>query len=352
VRIVAVLARRTGAAIFTLFAMITLTFVLFWAIPSQPEAYVYPFAQHLSSYQIKRADHLLGLDRPKLEQFGDYLWHVVRLDFGGQWTGAQVNADQRLVEQPIGPVLTGALAVTMSIVLGGAILVLLLAVPLGAIAGRFAGTWLDRTISLVALIAICTHPMVIGLILRTVFGNRLGWAPPTGYCNLIPSRQAPCNGPEQWASHLVLPWITFALLFLALYIRMVRSSVIDTLHEDFVRTARAKGVGEVRVLRRHVVPHASLRVLTMVGMEVGTAIGVCVYIEAAFGFFGLGRMAINNFIGNSALDLPQILAVVTTITFIVVLGNLIVDTLYAFLDPRVDASFRGRRTKEAAGGVI
>ena len=352
-RIVAVLLRRIGAALFTLWAMITLTFVLFWAIPSEPEAFVYPYAQHLSEYQIKHADHLLGLDRPKLEQYGDYFWHVVRFDFGGQWSGALVNADQKIVEQPIRPVLTGALAVTMSIVLGGAILVLLLAIPLGAIAGRYAGTWLDRTISLVALIAICTHPMVIGLILRTAFGDRLHWAPPSGYCNLIPSKDAVCSGPDQWASHLVLPWITFALLFLALYIRMVRSSVIDTLHEDFVRTARAKGVGEARVLRRHVVPHASLRVLTMVGMEVGTAIGVCVYIEAAFGFFGLGRMAINNFIGSAALDLPQILAVVTTITFVVVVGNVIVDTLYAFLDPRVDASFRSRwMTKEAAGGVI
>jgi peptide/nickel transport system permease protein len=350
-RVAAVFVRRIGAAIFALLAMIALTFVLFWAIPSQPASFVYPYAQHITDSQIKTADHLLGLDRPKVEQFGTYLWHLVHLDFGGQWTGVQVTADQKVVEQPIGPVLVGALAVTMSIVLGGAILVLLLAIPLGAIAGRFQGTWLDRTISLVALIAICTHPMVIGLILRTVFGNRLGWAP-TGYCNLIPSNAALCSGPDQWASHLVLPWVTFALLFLALYVRMVRSSVIETLHEDFVRTARSKGVREARVLRRHVVPHASLRVLTMVGMEVGTAIGVCVYIEAVFGFFGLGRMAINNFIGSAALDLPQILAVVTTITLIVVIGNLIVDTLYAFLDPRVDASFRIRRTKEAAGGVI
>jgi peptide/nickel transport system permease protein len=352
VRVVSVFVRRLGAAVFTLLAMITLTFVLFWAIPSEPAAFVYPSAQHLSDAQIKTADHLLGLDRSKIEQFGDYLWHVVRLDFGGEWTGAQVTADQTIVEQPVRPQLVGALAVTMSIVLGGAILVLVLAIPLGAIAGRFQGTWIDRTISLVALIAICTHPMVVGLILRTVFGNRLHWVPPTDYCNLVPRKDAVCSGPDRWASHLVLPWITFALLFLALYIRMVRSSVIDTLHEDFIRTARAKGVREARVLRRHVVPFASLRVLTMVGMEVGTAIGVCVYIEAAFGFFGLGRMAINNFIGTAALDLPQILAVVTTITLIVVIGNLIVDTLYAVLDPRVDASFRVRRTKEAAGGVI
>ena len=104
-RIVAVLVRRLGAALFTLWAMITLTFALFWAIPSEPEVYVYPYAQHLSEYQIKHADHLLGLDRPKLEQYGDYLWHIVRFDFGGQWTGATVTAGQKIVEAPIRPVL-------------------------------------------------------------------------------------------------------------------------------------------------------------------------------------------------------------------------------------------------------
>ena len=241
----------------------------------------------------------------------------------------------------------------MSIVLGGAMLVLLLAMPLGAIAGRYAGTWLDRTISLVALIAICTHPMVLGLILRTTFANRLHWAPPTGYCNLIANKDSVCGGPEQWASHLVLPWVTFALLFLALYIRMVRSSVIETLHEDFVRTARAKGAAKRGCSGAMSCRTPALRVLTMVGMEIGTAIGVCLYIEAAFGFGASGDWRSTTSSAGAALDLPLILAVVTMITFIVVVGNVIVDTLYAFVDPRVDASFRGRRTtKEAAGGVI
>ena len=118
------------------------------------------------------------------------------------WTGAQRYGDQKIVQQPVRPVLFRALGVTLSIVLGGAILVLLLAVPLGAIAGRYRHV-IDRTISLVALIAICTHPMVVGLILRTVFGNRLHWLPPTGYCTLFAEQgRASAAVPTQWAAHL------------------------------------------------------------------------------------------------------------------------------------------------------
>jgi peptide/nickel transport system permease protein len=261
--------------------------------------------------------------------------------------------------------------VTLSIVLGGAVLVVLLSVPLGAIAGRRIGALSDRTISLVALIGICTHPMVIGLILRGIFGEHLHWAPIGGYCTLTgaPGGSGPptgpvdpfsnpsgaggsCGGIADWTSHLVLPWFTFALLFLALYTRMVRASVAETLPEDYIRTARAKGAGELRVMTRHVLPNASIRVLTMVGMEVGTAIGVCAYIETAYSMNGLGREAIFAMIGNGGLDLPVILAIVTVITLIVVAGNLIVDALYAFVDPRVRFGTQETRTKSLAGGVI
>src|SRR5262249_29142620 len=129
-------------------------------------------------------------------------------------------------------------------------------------------------------------------------------------------------------------------------------SVAETLPEDYVRTARAKGAHELRVMTRHVLPNASLRVLTMVGMEVGTAIGVCAYLETAYNMNGLGREAIFTMIGNGGLDLPLILAIVTVITLIVVVGNLIVDALYAVVDPRVRFGTRESRTKSLAGGVI
>jgi peptide/nickel transport system permease protein len=151
----------------------------------------------------------------------------------------------------------------------------------------------------------------------------------------------------------VLPWLTFALLFLAIYTRMIRVSVAETLHEDFVRTARAKGAGEARVLRVHVLPSATLRVLTMVGMEIGTAIGVCVYIETVYGVGGLGRLAVQAMGGaTTSIDLPLTVGVVALITLVVVVGNLIVDVLYAVLDPRAGRETTLSRDKSLAGGVI
>jgi peptide/nickel transport system permease protein len=369
-RFLSFMLRRTLRGIFTIWTIVTITFFVFQAIPNEPASYIYPLAQHLNDYQIKHAHHLLGTDRPLLTQYGDYLWHLLQGNFGKQWEGALLVQNTSLLQASIGPQLEQWLPVTLSIVLGGAVLVVLLSVPLGAIAGKRIGSLSDRTISLIALVGICTHPMVVGLIIDSIFGDNLHWAPAGGYCPItgatsgpppgivvqpgqaLPTFHGGCGGVVDWASHLALPWITFALLYLALYTRMVRSSVAETLPEDYVRTARAKGAGELRVMTRHVLPNASLRVLTMVGMEIGTAIGVCAYIETSFGMDGLGRNALFTMIGQSGLDLPKILAVVTVITLIVVAGNLIVDALYAVVDPRVRFAAKETRTKSLAGGVI
>jgi peptide/nickel transport system permease protein len=372
-RFLTFMLRRTLGGLFTIWAIVTISFFIFWAIPQEPAQFVYPTAQHLTPYMVKHGNHLLGTDRPLLTQYGDYLWQLLHGDFGKQWNGAALVENTKLERIPIGPGLEHWLPVTLSIVLGGAVLVVLLSVPLGAVAGKRIGALSDRWISLVALIGICTHPMVIGLILRGIFGEHFHWAPIGGYCPLTgtPSQGGPptgpvdpfqipgggafgsCSGVADWTSHLVLPWFTFALLFLALYTRMIRASVAETLPEDYVRTARAKGARELRVMTRHVLPNASLRVLTMVGMEIGTAIGVCAYLETAYNMNGLGREAIFTMIGQgSGLDLPLILAIVTVITLIVVIGNLIVDALYAVVDPRVRFGTRESRTKSLAGGVI
>jgi peptide/nickel transport system permease protein len=251
-------------------------------------------------------------------------------------------------------VLFPALRLTLSLILGGAALVLLLAVPLGALAGTRVGTLADRVISTSSLVGICTHPMVLGLILVTAFGNLgLHWLPDGGYCPLIQGDADLCGGAASWAQHLALPWITFALLFLALYTRMIRASVAETMHEDYVRTARAKGAGEARVVTRHVLPPASMRVLTMVGMEIGTALGICIYIEAAYGMTGLARLSVYAMGGaTQAIDLPFTLGIVVLITLVVVVGNLVVDLLYAALDPRAGREGAAGRQKGLVGGVI
>jgi peptide/nickel transport system permease protein len=351
-RVVSVLVRRIVAGVLTLVAVTTVAFAMFWATGTDPARFIYSYSTALTPYQEAHGNHLLGTDRPKIEQWFDYETHLLRFDLGKQWGGVQV-IDNKVTtgRTPIAGQLYSSLRVTLSLLLGGAVLVLLLAIPLGTFAGSRIGSLSDRTLSIVALLAICTHPMVIGLIVRLLFANRLHWAPPGGYCSFVQHRFG-CGGPVSWASHLALPWLTFALLFLALYLRMVRASVAETLHEDYVRTARAKGAGEVRVLSRHVLPNAALRILTMIGMEIGTAIGVCIYIESSFHLPGIATDAVYYMGGNGSLDLPMILAIVFLLSLIVVVGNVAVDTLYAVIDPRPRLTRDRAPTKAAVGGVI
>ena len=358
------IVRRLATAAFTVLVLIALTFIVYWALPNAPEHFVYPNAQQLSAYEIHHADHLLGIDRPKVVQYLSYVWHLLHGDFGGSWPTSQLIENTHLRQAPVSQTIVPELWETLSIIGGGAVLVVLLAIPLGTYTGTRVGSAGDRAVSWTTLLGICTHPLVLGSLLATYFGaEHLNWVPSGGYCPLraphaaVPSGffgspPAACSGLHQWALHLILPWITFALLFLALYTRMIRASVADTIHEDFVRTARAKGAREARVLRSHVLPSASLRVLTMVGMEIGTAIGVCIYIETAFGMWGIGRQAVISFGGaQGGIDLPMMLGIVTLITLIVVIGNLVVDTLYAILDPRTGRE-TARGEKTLVGGVF
>jgi peptide/nickel transport system permease protein len=353
-RVAVFVGRRLAAGVLTLLALLLVTFAVYWALPSTPAQILYPGKIHLSNDEIRIGNHLLGADKPKAEAYGDYLWQLAHLDFGKAWTGAElVHNRTALKQQRLNPLVLGELVRTLSLLLGGALLVVLIAVPLGAWTGTRIGSWSDRTVMTVTLVGICTHPMVLGNVLQLAFGYRhLGWIMDIGYCPLRPSEWDRCGGIHDWSIHLLLPWVTFALLYLALYTRMVRASVADTLHEEFVRTARAKGASELRVLGRHVLPSASLRVLTMVGLEIGTAIGLCIYIEHVFSLNGIASAAIDAMGGaESNIDLPYTLALVTLITVVVVLGNLVVDALYAILDPRAGWRPDSSRTKTVAGVI-
>lgn len=353
-RFVGFVGRKTAAALLTLLTVIAIGFLIYRAIPSEPARFVYPVPKlGLTPAQDKHGREVLGLERPMVVQYVSYLSHAIRGDLGHSWEGARLISKNEVFPGPsVSQQIFPRLRITLSIVLGGAALVLLLAMPLGALAGRRIGSWTDRVISFVALLGICTHPMVLGLILGSAAG-RLQWLPTQGYCPLIKGPHDPCGGIGAWSSHLALPWVTFAFLFLALYTRMVRASIDETLHEDFVRTARAKGASELRVLARHVVPSAALRVLVMVGMEIGTAIGVSIYIESAFKIDGLGRLAVIVMGGNAdSLDLPMLLGIVTIVTLLVVVGNLLVDLLHAALDPRGSQAGAEKQSKSLVGGVF
>jgi peptide/nickel transport system permease protein len=361
VRAARYLTGRVARAVLTLLTMIAVTFALYFAIETNPPVGMFfpdvAKGTPATKRQTELVDHLFYLDRSKVGLYVSYVGHLVRGDLGHRTTldhGRIVDAGAVAPYQQ--------LRVTLSILLGGALLVVLFSLPLGAVSGTRIGSWSDRVISFGALVFVCMHPMMLGLILRSA-GGRVDWLPTSGYCTFVkhpaptggffPADYKPCGGPVDWATHLILPWLTFALLFLALYTRMIRASVAETVQEDFVRTARAKGASQTRVLARHVLPSAGLRVLTMVGMEIGTAIGVCIYIESAFGMSGLGIAAITELGGAQLfLELPYMLAIVVLITLIVIVGNLVVDLLYAVLDPRVGVQKGAQRTKSLVGGVF
>jgi peptide/nickel transport system permease protein len=347
----------------TLLTMIAVVFALYFAIEKQPpvQSYVYgTLATKSQAAQEHAVRHLFYLDDSKPRLFLHYVWGLAHGNLGH---AREIDRSGNVVDGgSLGSYVDAPVGATLSLLLGGAVLVLLLAVPLGAISGSRIGSWADKLISFFALLMLCAHPMMLALVLRSA-GGSLHWIPTTGYCSLtghsIVATQIggvqtyTCGGPADWAKHLILPWLTFALLFLALYTRMVRASVAETIHKDFVRTARAKGASNPRVLGFHVLPSAGLRVLTMVGMEVGTAIATSIYIESAYGINGLGRAAIQTLGGEApALNLPDCLAIVVLITLIVVIGNLVVDLLYATLDPRVGIGRSPPRTKSVVGGVF
>jgi peptide/nickel transport system permease protein len=230
----------------------------------------------------------------------------------------------------VSEILEQAIPVTASLVFGAAILWLLIAIPIGLLSAVKPRSPLDRAATAFVLIGISAHPVWIGLMLLYVFSEKLRVAPSGGYCDLVSPTTA-CGGPVQWAWHLWLPWLTFALMFAAIYMRMVRASAIEALGEDYVRTARAKGASEQRVLRHHVLRNALLPVVTMLGMDVGLALGGAVFVERVYGLPGLGGVALQSL---ARRDLPVIMGVVLFATLAVIVLNLIVDLLYTTIDPR------------------
>jgi peptide/nickel transport system permease protein len=185
---------------------------------------------------------------------------------------------------------------------------------------------------LFVLVGISAHPIWIGLLLAYLFGYQLGWTPIAGYCNFFGGGPEQCGGPGAWAYHLLLPWATFTFLFAALYVRLIRANVMETMSEDYVRSARAKGVPERRVLVQHVLRNSMLPVVTILGMDIGLALGGAIFTETVFNLHGLGQQLLISYGTN---DLPMIVGIVVFSTVAVIVFNLVVDIAYVFLDPRI-----------------
>jgi peptide/nickel transport system permease protein len=251
----------------------------------------------------------------------------------------------RSLRQPLSVryIIGRALPVTASLVIGGTVVWILLAFPIGMLSALRPRSLLDRGLMVFVLVGISVHPVSLALILSYVFGVRLHAFPVAGYCDLVydPTSSTGCGGPRYWAYHMILPWITFALLFAALYARMIRAGILEALNEDYVRTARAKGASPWRVMRKHVLRNALLPVVSMLGMDMGLAFGGAIFIETAFQLPGMGQVLFRALASN---DLPVIMGEVLVVCLTITVANAIVDVLYCLVDPRT--GFRRLRRRQ------
>ena len=311
-------------AIFLFFVVTLITYVIFYRVPDHPVFLAGGTGAAATPELLAHTRHELHLDLPLYQQYWLFVWNIIRHGSLGYSFRAH---------QPVRRIIGQDAPVTASLVLGGAVFWLVLSVPVGILSALRPRSLFDRMTMIFVLIGVSVPAFWVGLILLYVFGFKLGWTPIADYCNFVPSSHVGvCSGPAEWAYHLLLPWTTFMLLFVALYTRMIRTSVLDTLREDYVRTAWAKGASGRAVLFRHVLRNSMLPVVTMLGMDFSLAVGNAVFTEYTFDLHGLGTELLG---AVQSKDLPTVVGIVICAAVAVIVFNFIVDVAYAGLDPRI-----------------
>jgi peptide/nickel transport system permease protein len=314
--------RRLALAIPTILTIVVLNFALVHLAPGDAADVLAGEAGSATPQYMAQLRHNFGLDQPLYVQLLVYLKQVVTLDLGYSFRhGMSVS---ELIVSRLGPTLLLMLTVlVLSVGLG---------VLLGAIAARNLNRWRDNVISLLAVLAYATPVFWAGLMLIVLFSVKLGWFPTSGMEEVAAFK-------EGWARvvdiarHLVLPAVTLTLFYLALYARLMRASVLDQYAMDYVTTARAKGLTERQIARRHVLRNAALPVITMAGVQVGALLGGAVVVETVFAWPGLGFLAYESLF---ARDINLLLGIFFISGCLVVAVNLAVDLLYSLLDPRIE----------------
>ncbi|WP_433535624.1 ABC transporter permease [Micromonospora sp. CA-249363] len=321
------LIKRLFSATLTLFAVSVLTFLMFFALPRDPVSSI--CSKNCNAERLERVRDDLGLNDPLISQYAGYMKGIVTGRDLGSAQGGRCDAPclgwSYVTNEAVSDTIARVLPVTLSIVIPAAILWLLLGVGLGMVSALRRGTWLDRAAIGFSLTGASLQLYFVGAVLLMVFVYNLRWLPVPSYTSLF-------DNPVKWASGLALAWVSLAFLFSAIYARLSRAQMLETLSEDFVRTARAKGLAKPTVYGRHALRAAITPVVTIAGLDVGGALGGTVITETTFGIQGLGRTAVD---AVKSGDLPTIMATVLIAAVFVVLANVLVDLLYAAIDPRV-----------------
>ena len=288
-------------------------FSLLYIAPGDPAAVI--AGDQASPADVERIRQGLGLDRPFLVQFGTWLWHILHGDLGTSiFTNLPVAA---MIAQRIEPTFS-LMAITL-------VLTILVAVPLGVVAAWKAGSWVDRTIMAFAVFAFSLPVFVVGYVLAYVFALQFEWLPVQGYTPLA-------AGLWPWLQNLILPALALGSVYIALIARITRASMLEVLQQDYVRTARAKGLGQRNILFVHALKNAAVPIVTVIGIGIALLIGGAVVTESVFAIPGLGRLTIDAILRR---DYPVIQGIVLLFSFLYVLVNLMVDVTYTLVDPRI-----------------
>jgi peptide/nickel transport system permease protein len=314
------IARRLVWTIVVVICVLGITYVVFFKLPAGNPAL--RFAGHSPTQaELTQIEHRLGLDRPWYVQFGKFVYHFFAGDQFG-WPGlGYTYAGGSSVKSLV----VSRAPRTLELIAGAAVLWLFSGVAIGVISAVRRRTITDRVAMGFALFGISTPVFWLGLMMLYIFWRKLGWAGGAGYVS-------PAQSVTQFFSHMILPWVALALLYAAFYARMTRNNLLETLGEDYIRTARAKGLPERQVILRHGLRASLTPIVTMFGMDIALLVGGAVITESVFNIQGLGYLAINS---ATTQDLPIVAGVVLCTAVAVALANLVVDILYAFLDPRV-----------------
>ena len=315
-------ARRLVSMVLVLFSISVLVFLIFFATPGvDPAARIAGRNASQATLLAVRKD--FGLDRPLPVQYG----LMMKKLFVTRDLTSFVNRGAKVIPQVV-----EAAPVTLSLVIGAAVVWVVFSILIGLVAAVFHGTPLDALLMIVVLIGISMPVFWLGEVVNLLSQSRLhdsfvfSWVPPLGYVPLTES-------PVGWFKALLLPWLTLSVLYIGIYARVLRASLVESQEEDFVRTARAKGLTERRVMLRHSLRMSMVAFISLFGLDFGALVGgAALLTEVVFGLNGVGKLTYDSL---QNLDLPVIMATVMYAAFFVVLVNAIVDLVYAWLDPRV-----------------
>lgn len=301
----AYILRRLIQSALILLGVSFITFVLLYILPADPVRQI--AGRSATAETVASIRSQLGLDKPFIVQYGTYLWNLLSGDLGRSY----------LQKTEVGALLVSRLPATLLLMVAAIFCELAIGLTLGMIAALYRGRTLDNVLMLGSFVSVSAPQFVVALLLLYVFAVKLGWFPIGGYGTF---------------AHLVLPALTLGILGSGWYSRIMRSSMLDVLRADFIRTARAKGLKRTRVILAHALPNAILPVIAMVGIDIGMFMSGIVVVESVFGWPGIGQLAWQ---AIQRVDIPIIMGVTLVSAFAIVLGNLLADLIAPLIDPRI-----------------